>query len=59
RDWSATTTITSGHDIRTVAGRLSHANAAMTLRVWSGFRDAHVTLLGDQPEVNSARRGRA
>jgi hypothetical protein len=25
----------------------------------SGFRDAHLTLLGDQLEVNSARRGRA
>jgi integrase len=33
RHWAATMTITSGHDVRTVAGRLDHANAAMTLRV--------------------------
>jgi integrase len=35
RHWSATTAITSGHDVRTVAGRLGHANAAMTLRVYA------------------------
>jgi integrase len=33
----------SGHDIRTVAGRLGHANAAMTLRVY-----AHVLERADQ-----------
>jgi integrase len=35
RHWTATTAITSGHDVRTVAGRLGHANAAMTLRVYA------------------------
>ena len=35
RHWSATAAIGSGHDIRTVAGRLGHANAAMTLRVYA------------------------
>jgi integrase len=35
RHWAATTAITSGHDVRTVAGRLGHANAAMTLRVYA------------------------
>jgi integrase len=36
RHWSATEAIGRGHDIRTVAGRLRHANPAMTLRT-----DAH------------------
>jgi integrase len=27
--------IASGHDVRTVANRLGHANAAMTLRVYA------------------------
>jgi integrase len=35
RHWSATTAIASGHDIRTVANRLGHANPAMTLRVYA------------------------
>ncbi len=35
RHWTATTAITSGHDVRTVAGRLGHANPAMTLRVYA------------------------
>ncbi len=35
RHWSATMAIASGHDIRTVAGRLGHSNAAMTLRVYA------------------------
>ncbi len=35
RHWTATTTITAGHDVRTVAGRLGHANPAMTLRVYA------------------------
>ena len=43
RHWSATEAIGSGHDIRTVAGRLGHANAAMTLRVY-----AHVLERADQ-----------
>jgi len=36
RHWSATEAIGRGHDIRTVAGRLGHADPAMTLRT-----DAH------------------
>ncbi len=43
RHWAATTAITSGHDVRTVAGRLGHANAAMTLRVY-----AHVVQSADE-----------
>jgi len=35
RHWSATTAIAEGHDIRTVANRLGHANPAMTLRVYA------------------------
>jgi integrase len=35
RHWSATEAIASGHDVRTVAGRLGHANPAMTLRVYA------------------------
>lgn len=35
RHWSATVAISSGHDVRTVAGRLGHANPAMTLRVYA------------------------
>jgi len=35
RHWSATTAIGTGHDVRTVAERLGHANAAMTLRVYA------------------------
>lgn len=33
RYWSATVAIGQGHDVGTVAGRLGHANPAMTLRV--------------------------
>ena len=40
RHWTATTAITSGHDVRTVAGRLGHANPAMTLRVYAHARDS-------------------
>ena len=43
RHWSATQAIGHGHDVRTVAGRLGHANAAMTLRVY-----AHVLEEADQ-----------
>jgi integrase len=43
RHWTATMAITSGHDVRTVAGRLGHANAAMTLRVY-----AHTVETADQ-----------
>jgi integrase len=35
RHWSATQAIASGHDPRTVAGRLGHANAAMTMRTYA------------------------
>lgn len=46
RHWSATQAIGHGHDVRTVAGRLGHANAAMTLRVY-----AHVLEEADQAVV--------
>jgi integrase len=39
RHWSATEAIGSGHDIRTVAGRLGHADPAMTLRVYAHVLD--------------------
>lgn len=35
RHWSATTAIAEGHDIRTVANRLGHANPSMTLRTYA------------------------
>ena len=35
RHWSATVAIGQGHDVRTVASRLGHANPAMTLRVYA------------------------
>jgi len=43
RHWSATIAIARGHDVRTVAGRLGHANPAMTLRVY-----AHAFAAADQ-----------
>ena len=43
RHWSATVAIGQGHDVRTVAGRLGHANPAMTLRVY-----AHAFASADQ-----------
>ena len=43
RYWSATVAIGQGHDVRTVAGRLGHANPAMTLRVY-----AHAFAAADQ-----------
>jgi integrase len=58
RHWTATTAITSGHDVRTVAGRLGHANPAMTLRVYAhaveGADQALAETLAaalDEPEV--------
>lgn len=39
RHWSATEAIGRGHDIRTVAGRLGHANSAMTLRTYAHAMD--------------------
>jgi integrase len=51
RHWSATVAIAQGHDVRTVAGRLGHANPAMTLWVYAhafGAADEAVaTSLGD------------
>lgn len=41
RHWSATVSIASGHDIRTVANRLGHANPAMTLRVYTHAVEAN------------------
>jgi integrase len=35
RHFSATQLIAGGHDVRTVAGRLGHADASITLRVYS------------------------
>jgi len=35
RHWSATTSIAAGHDVRSVAMRLGHANPSMTLRVYA------------------------
>jgi len=35
RHFSATQLIAAGHDVRTVAGRLGHADASVTLRVYS------------------------
>jgi integrase len=44
RHWSATTSIVGGHDIRTVANRLGHANPSMTLRTY-----AHAVESADEP----------
>ena len=43
RHWSATSAIGQGHDVRTVAERLGHADASMTLRVY-----AHAFAAADQ-----------
>jgi hypothetical protein len=43
---SAGAGIASGHDVRTVAGRLGHADPSMTLRVY-----AHAVEAADQAEV--------
>jgi len=43
RHWSATVAVGQGHDVRTVTGRLGHANPAMTLRVY-----AHAFAAADQ-----------
>lgn len=56
RHWSATEAIGRGHDLRTVSGRLGHANAAITLRTYAHAidgADVAATLtaaLEDQPE---------
>lgn len=50
RHWTATAAISSGHDVRTVAGRLGHANPAMTMRVYAhvveGADEAVASTLG-------------
>jgi integrase len=50
RHWTATAAIRGGHDVRTVAGRLGHANPAMTLRVYAhvveGADEALASTLG-------------
>jgi integrase len=51
RHWSATMAISAGADVRTVAGRLGHANAAMTLRVY-----AHALEAGDQVVADTLGR---
>ena len=43
RHWSATVAIAEGHNVRTVAGRLGHADPAMTLR---GYAHAGVSRPG-------------
>jgi integrase len=48
RQWSATVAISGGTDVRTVAGRLGHANAAMTLRVYAHAVEAADRALGEQ-----------
>jgi integrase len=47
RHWSATTAISGGTDVRTVAARLGHANPAMTLRVYAHAVDAADRTLGE------------
>lgn len=50
RHWTATAAISGGHDVRTVAGRLGHANPAMTMRVYAhvveGADEAVASTLG-------------
>jgi integrase len=48
RHWSASAAIAAGHDIKTVADRLGHANAAMTLRVY-----AHAFAASDRAVADS------
>jgi integrase len=59
RHWSATMAISAGHDVRTVAGRLGHANAALTLRTYAHVvhgADAQVaTTLGDLIDAGLAK----
>ena len=40
RHFSATTAIAAGSDVRTVAGRLGHADPALTLRVYAHALEA-------------------
>ncbi len=51
RHWSATMSIAEGHDIRTVANRLGHANPSMTLRTY-----AHAVESTDAPVATTLGR---
>jgi integrase len=58
RHWTATAAIATGHDVRAVAGRLGHANPAMTLRVYAhSVEDSSsrlaTSLASDLDEANS------
>ena len=46
RHWAATESIAASHDVRSVAGRLGHANPAMTLRVYAHAVAANDEALG-------------
>ena len=48
RHWSASVAIAAGHDVKTVADRLGHANAAMTLHVY-----AHAFAASDRAVADS------
>ena len=48
RHWSASVAIAAGHDVKTVADRLGHANAARTLRVY-----AHAFAASDRAVADS------
>ncbi len=58
RHWAATVAIGSGADVRTVAGRLGHANPAMTLRVYAHAFEAAdqalATTMGDLLDPNAS-----
>lgn len=53
RHWSATTAIGNGHDVRTVANRLGHADTSMTLGVY-----AHAFRAGRQRQSPRRSAGR-
>ena len=48
RHWSASVAIAAGHDVKAVADRLGHANAAMTMRVY-----AHAFAASDRAVADS------
>ena len=48
RHWSATQAIASGTDVRTVAARLGHADASMTLRIYAHVLENADTDLAEQ-----------
>jgi integrase len=61
RHWSATVAIGHGHDVRTVANRLGHSDASMTLRVYAhairAADEAVARTLGHMLESAETRRG--